>query len=274
MRHYLPNHEVTANYIEGMRAIENQQLARAVDILSDEASTSACYGLALANKALTELRLERFGASETTAKLALAEFDAKGCPHPPTWVQTFRNLGEALSLQGRFNESLPIFNAGCQAADLLVKDFPDFERDCLLEKAHTYNSWGGALLKSDGAAAAIDCFTGGRDIYRRYPDNNVGYCETLTNLAQAYTVVGKQTEAAFAIDEAKQRANGDEEQLHRINIAGARLGLFSKDESRRVLLNAATAAERAGFFETAYLVLLKSAITSRRLAECMTIFAS
>lgn len=253
IRQYSPNYEATPNYISGMRAIQNGQLPDAMAILSSEAVGSPCYGLALANKALVQLRLEQFDESEATANLALAQFDSKGCPHPPTWVQTIRNLGEAIGLQGRLNESLLVFKQGCVRADKLAADFPDFAEDCLLEKAHTLNSWGGSLLKSDGANDALDCFIMGRAIYNKYPNNIIGRTETLTNLAQAYNVVGKKTEASLALDEARQLANGDEEHLHRINIAAARAQLCSEEDARRFLLDAASAAERAGFFETAYL---------------------
>jgi hypothetical protein len=75
--------------------------------------------------------------------------------------------------------------------------------------------------------------------------------ETLTNLAQAYTVLGQKTQASLAIEEAKQSAPGGD-QLHRINIAGARLGVFSKEQAREFVLDAANAAESDGFYETAF----------------------
>jgi|SRR5271166_1184786 len=99
MRHYEPEHVVTGNYRMGLEAIKNSDLPGAIALLSSEPTDSACYGLALANKALAELRLGSFTVSESTGRQALAEFKSHGCPHPPTWIQTFRNLGESVSLQ-------------------------------------------------------------------------------------------------------------------------------------------------------------------------------
>lgn len=268
MRHYLPNHEVTTNYIAGMRAIEIEQLPNALAILSSEPADSPCYGLALANKALVELRLEQYQTSETTAKLALTRFKAEGCPHPPTCVQTLRNLGEAMSLQGRLNESLPVFENGCSMADELPKTFPDFHEDCQLEKAHTLNSWGGTLLKAGKTAEAINCFSAGRDIYRVYPKNEVGCAETLTNLAQCYTEQGETTKASLALQEAEQLVATDPDQIHRIRIANIRLGWYSKDVSRRFLLEAAQFSIDRGFIDTAYLRHCIAAFIADRNNDC------
>lgn len=253
MRRYLPNHEVTPTYFSGLQAVESNDLPKALTILSAEPVTSSCRGLALANKALIELRLDRFRAAERTAETTLEHFELLGCPHPPTWVQTLRNLGEAVRAQGRVLESLSIFNAAGHTADKLVIEFPAFTKECLLEKAHAFNSWGGSLIIIGRIEAAVDCLTAARDIYRKYPENIVGLAESLTNLARAYTVLGRRTDAAFSIEEAKQFATGDEEQIHRIHIVGAQLGLHSKSDARRVLLDAASAAERSGFIETAHL---------------------
>lgn len=268
MRNYLPNHEVTTNYIEGMRAIQSEQLQSAVDILSAEPPTSACYGLALANKALAELRLERFREAETAGRHALAEFKAKGCPHPPTCVQTFRNVGEAISLQGRVNESLSVFEDGVEFAGKLADAFPDFLIDCELEKAHTFNSWGGSLLKTERAEDAVKCFLGGREIYAKYPQNEVGCAETLTNLAQSYTVLGETTKASLALQEAEQLVANDPDQIHRIRIANIRLSWYSTADSRRFLLEAAQFALERGFIETAYVRHCIAACIADRDGDC------
>ncbi|PWU16972.1 MAG: hypothetical protein C5B50_12290 [Verrucomicrobia bacterium] len=253
MSWYLPNHKVTLNYASGMLAIHRQQLGDALDILAAEPADSPCYGLALANKALVELRLERYAVAENTGRMAITEFDTAGCPHPPTWVQTIRNLGESISLQHRLDESLRVFNDACHKAKNLTQRYPAFADDICLEEAHTFNSWGGALLRLRQPGDAVDCLTSARDIYRRYPQNQIGLPETLTNLAQAYTEVGKRTEAALAITEATELAGEDIDQIYRAKIAGARLGLFSKEVARQTLLDAANHAERGGYLETAYL---------------------
>lgn len=124
-------------------------------------------------------------------------------------------------------------------------DLPNSGEACLLEKAHTLNSWGGSLLKLHSLEPAIDAFSAARSLYSSYPNNIVGLSETLTNLALAYTLAGRKTEASLAIQEAKQIACGND-QFHQINIAKVRLGLFSKELARELVLDAARAAEDAG----------------------------
>jgi tetratricopeptide (TPR) repeat protein len=253
MRHYLPTHQVTANYVAGMIAIEHDHLQEALAILSKEPVNSSCYGLALANKALIQLRLEFYSQAEETGRAALMEFEANGCPHPPTWIQTARNLGESVALQGREMESLHIFSQTCSFGGELAKQLPDFCVDVDLETAHTLNSLGGSFLKAELPDSAVDAFLRAKDIYSAHPDNNVGLAETLTNLAQSYGVIGDGTKAAFALDEAEQRLGNDHEQLNRILIARARNGLLKPDESQSMLHRAAEDAQNKGNYDTAYL---------------------
>jgi hypothetical protein len=243
----------TSNYVAGREALEVENLQKALAIFSTEPVDSPSYGLALANKALVELRMDRYAASEATGKLALVQFAEHGCPQLPNWVQAFRVLGESISLQDRIKESLTFFVDGCHLANHLIADFPDHADDLLLQKAYTLNSWGGALIKNYAHELAIVQFAEARDIYRKYPQNSVGCVETLTNLALAYSESGDKMSAALAISEARDSVGNDRDQIHRINTVAARLGLFSKDETRRLLLDAARDAANLGKFETAYI---------------------
>lgn len=246
------DYKPTLNYAAGMAALADQNLQKALTILSAEPIDSPSYGLAMSNKALVELRLDRYAASEATGKLAISHFDRNGCPQLPTWVQAFRVLGDSIYVQDRINESFKFFIDGCHLANHLIERFPDLAEDICLQKAHTLNSWGGALIHNRDPASAIGRFAEARDIYRKYPNNKVGWVETLTNLALAYEEIGNETYASLAIREAMDLVGSDKEQRHRINMVAARLGLFSNEEARRLLLEAARDAELAGNFEKAY----------------------
>ena len=96
-RRYVPGHQVTLNYIDGMKAIEENRLEDAIGILEAESADSPCRGLALGNAGLALLRLERFKLAYARLLEADRHFNRHGCPHPPSWVQFARNHVEAIA---------------------------------------------------------------------------------------------------------------------------------------------------------------------------------
>jgi len=243
---------MTANFVRGMQALNENRIEDALEAFDRESPESPCYGLALANRGVIEIKREQFGSAEQTCGLALSLFLDKGCEHPPTWVQTMRVLGESVSLQGRVQESIPIFQEGCDLAEELSEHFPQFAVQLALEKAYTFHSLGGASLKTEDAQTAVNYYTAARDIYRNHRDNRIGHAETLVDLAQAYIAIGRMTDAEFAIREATPLAQGNPAFVHRVNEVAVRLGLYAPAESRRLLLEAAHCAEQAELFDTAY----------------------
>ena len=190
MRDYVPTHEVTQGFFEGMQALRDTRLIDALAKFSNEPPGSPCYGLALANKAIVELYLGRFEGSEASARQALAVFETLGCPHSPSWVQTVRHLGDAILEQGRPFEAAEVLASACMLADSLTEHHVNIAAQCELEKAHALCSMAGSSLRVSGPEAAIDCLDAARKIYKRHPRNAVGQSVCLENLAAAYTIAG------------------------------------------------------------------------------------
>jgi hypothetical protein len=257
-RPYVPTHTVTENYQRGMLALVEGRLVEAIEILSNEPSSSRCHALARGNLGLALLRLERFEAAEVELKTALTELDRDGCPHPPSGVQFARNLGEALVGQGRRAEALRVFNGVGNLAHQLMAEHPEMAAEIELEKAHAFNSWGSAFLLLSSYDAAIDIFRVARDIYWKYQDRRpVGRSETLTNYAHALRLVGRQTEAELALQEALAVAeiDGHTDQVQRIHVALVQLGsaLVHPDKIYETTLQAADEALLQGRYGTSYL---------------------
>ena len=199
---------VTENYLAGMVAIKDGQLADALRILEAEPPNSPCYSLALGNMGLVNSRLGRHRDAERLSRSALAEIEkAGGCPHAPSWVQFVRTLAESILSQGCESESLQIFDQAGHVADLLMAKFPDDAVAIELEKAHAFNSWGAAHLHLGSPAAARDILQGALDIYRKHEGaDTTGLSETLTHYGQALSLCGNTTSAAFALREALTHA--------------------------------------------------------------------
>jgi hypothetical protein len=251
--YYRSNHVATDNYRAGMKAMMGGQPEEALRILLNEPENSVCRGLALVNAALAELRLERYANAVETGERALLHFENHGCPHPPSWVQAIRNIGEGTAAQGRHLEALPIFEEACELGERLIVLRPEQTDAIELERAHTYNSWGGHLLHANMATDAIECFMTARKLYALRPENTTGVPESLTNLAHAYLRTGDQLNAKLALEAAEPLAANNPDQLNRILIAKIQAGLISKEEARTALLKAGAQAEKESRFDTAYL---------------------
>ncbi|MGJ8697389.1 MAG: CHAT domain-containing protein [Verrucomicrobiaceae bacterium] len=224
-RLYTPKHEVTKSYVVGMTAIDENRIEDGIALLEAECDDSPCRGLALGNAGLALLRLEKFGRARKRLLEADNHFDKHGCPHPPSWVQFARNYVETIALS-RPQEALQEFNRAIATARELAKKHENFRQDIELEIAHTFNSWGGTLIRLESPDAALDCFQSGRDIYQRYEsENKAGLAETLTNVSLALRGVGKKYEAALALQEALgvAKLGGDQDQVRRIEIATIQL---------------------------------------------------
>lgn len=252
---YVPGHQVTKNYIEGMNAIKENRLEDAIGILEAESVDSPCRGLALGNAGLALLRLEKFEPAYTRLLEADNHFNKHGCPHPPSWVQFARNHVEAIALS-RPQEALQGFNRAISTARQLATKHEEFRQEIELQIAHTFNSWGGTLIRLQSPDAALDCFNRARDIYRIYEaENKVGLAETLTNLSLAHRCLGKKSEASFALQEALNvaKSGGDKDQVRRIEIATIQLdpALIAGDPLR-LLDDAAKEAIADGRHSTGY----------------------
>lgn len=254
-RLYVPGHEVTRNYVNGMAAINQNQLEDAITILEAECEDSPCLGLAIGNAGLALLRLEKFERALKRLEEADQHFSQHGCPHPPSWVQFVRNYTETIA-HSRPQEALQCFNRAIIFARELANEHEDFRQAIELEIAHTFNSWGGTLLQLESPEAAIDCFQRGRDIYRQYTsENKVGLAETLTNLSLAFRSVKRKNEAALALQEALDvaKSGGDHDQIRRIEIATIQLDPQLIDcDPLRLLDDAAQEAVADGRYSTGY----------------------
>jgi tetratricopeptide (TPR) repeat protein len=255
-RAYVPGHQVTQSYIDGMNAIAENRLVDAIEILEAESGDSPCRGLAIGNAGLALLRLERFECAFERLLEADKHFDEHGCPHPPSWVQFARNHVEAIALS-RPQEALKRFNRAIASARELAKKHESFRQDIELEIAHTFNSWGGTLVRLESPAAALDCLNEARDIYREYESTNkVGLAETLTNVSLALRCLGKKNDASLALQEALDvaKAGGDQDQVRRIEISTIQLDpTLVKGDPLRILEDAAKEAIGDGRYSTAYL---------------------
>lgn len=253
---YFPCHPITKNYICGMKAINEGRLIDAINILSQEPTDSPCITLAKGNTAQTLLRLERLQEAEQVGREAVKLCIAKGCPHPPSFVQFIRNLGECISTQGRREESLSIFNDSRNIADELIGLFPDMQAHIELQKAHALNSWGTALLQLESFSEAIELFQAARVIHEKYIDSNtIGYAEVLTNLALTLNRKGERTRGALALEEAMNVARqlGHIDQCRRIIIANIQSGYEAVENVLEFIENAADEAAKEGRYSTAYL---------------------
>ena len=220
-RDYLPAHETTQNYNEGMSALCSGNLELAIDILDKEPENSSCYTLSRGNMALALLRLEQYSEAERVGWSVLNLTKILGCPHPPSQVQFARNLCETIAKQSRYDESLQMFNQTCHLANELMEEFPSMSKEIELEKAHTMDSWGNSLLYLEDWKASIEIYNGSRKIYLKYIDiNKIGVAEVLTNLAIAYRYSNSNIEAELALREALDIAeeNGNYDQINRIYI--------------------------------------------------------
>jgi tetratricopeptide (TPR) repeat protein len=253
MKYYVAGYRPSDNYLRGMLAIEEGDLQRARKILSEEPIDSRCYGMASANLAQTEIRLEKYAEAETSARAALRIFlSPLGCPHPPTFVQAYRNLGESLSQRDHLNEAVEQFQLGCAKADELKQKEPDFAEDCELEKGHLLNSLAGAVLRLGDLQAGIEYTDAARQIYRKYPQNMVGLPETLTTLGLLYNEAGRKTEAELALNEAEALSTDNPEQLWRVKTAKARMNLLTEADKEQFFSAANQSIERE-LYDNAYL---------------------
>jgi len=255
-RGYVPGHQVTKNYIDGMKAIEENRLQDAIVTLEAEPSDSPCRGLAIGNAGLALLRLEKFEPANARLLEANNHFNEHGCPHPPSWVQFARNHVEAIALC-RPQEALQRFNRAIGAARQLTEKHEDFRQDIELEIAHTFNSWGGTLVRLKSPNAALDCFKRARDLYRKYEaENKVGLAETLTNLSLALRCLGKKNEASLALQEALAvaKSGGDQDQVRRIEVSTIQLEpTLIHGDPLRLLDDAANEAIANGCYSTGYI---------------------
>jgi tetratricopeptide (TPR) repeat protein len=251
--YYQANHEVTENYKAGMLATKEGKLEESIALLLKEPSDSPCYGLALANVALAQCRLDRYVDAIATGNRALEQFTDPGCPHPPTLVQALRTIADATAQQGRHLESLPLYEEVCQVGAELAKEQPQHASAINLERAHAFGSLGANLLKADKANEAVEASESARKLYREYPNNFTGRAEVLTNLAHAYLHLGDQVKAKFALEEALQVVQGDPDQTFRIRMAQAQAGLISTEEAKVLFNEAGAEAVREGRFDTAHL---------------------
>lgn len=217
----MSSHKVTLNYYKGMLAIEERKFHEAIEILENEPSGSPCFTLSHGNIALAHLGLENFTNAEQEGYDTLILIEKEGCPHPPSHVQFMRNLGESISRQNRQAEAIVVYNKACHLADELIRSCPDDVIDIELEKAHTMNAWGAALLNTESWSPSIDCFNKARAIYKKYRDYcDIGIAETLTNLALAYMRSSKALESEYAFYEALSIAESknDQDQINRIMV--------------------------------------------------------
>ncbi|MFN8578837.1 MAG: CHAT domain-containing protein [Candidatus Sericytochromatia bacterium] len=265
-RDYVPEYQTTQNYMDGMTALLNNNLEEAVKILQQEPEFSPCYSLAIGNSALALLRLEKFEEAEKWGIKTLEELnkDKYFCPHVPSGIQFFRNLGESIMKQGRYIESIRFLNQTIGLATNFIEKLTKFgnQEDLIkqleLEKAHAFNSWGVGLINIGNWEASIDCLNSAREIYKKYkPFTTNTYIDALINISYSYRSLKKDIEAENALKEAKDIAIETNyiEQLHRINIGLIQLGseLISINNYSRLIEEAATHSIKEKHFSTAYL---------------------
>jgi tetratricopeptide (TPR) repeat protein len=277
-RHYLPEHEVTENYLAGTTALENGKLDDALRIFEAEPDSSPCRGLALGSSGLVLNRLEKYGEAEKRFAQTYEHFKAHPCPHPPSWVQFGRNRAESIAEQGRPVEALQAFNSAIHLGKELIARHPDSTNEIELELAHTFNSWGGALIQLQDPKAAADCFRKARDIYRGASSpEKIGHAEVLTNYALALMQIDRRTDASIALQEALPiaEAGGDKDQVRRVQIATIQLDpkLLGIDPYG-VLEEAADEAIANGQLSTGYVRLcIKATIAERQNDHAIAISA-
>ncbi len=257
---YVPKHETTVNYMAGMTALNSDKMNKALDLLLAEPPESPCYGLAIGNAALVYRAMGQFERAEKLALGALHEFESKGCPHPPTWVQVARTLGDAISCQGRHAEAIMQFNRVGQIAVDLMASFPAQSKAIEIENAHALSSWASSLFVHGSIDGTLDIFRRAITVYRESEAlGTVGLAEVLTNYASALRKAGRETSAQLALQEALERSksSGDADQLYRTQVTLIQFGSIHADgeEAWRILEEACDAAEVAGLVSTAFIRL-------------------
>jgi tetratricopeptide (TPR) repeat protein len=238
-----------------MVILDHGHLKKGLAKLLAEPASSSCRSLALGNAALIFLRMERFTEAEKLLNEALTICEKKGCPHPPSWVQFARNLAESI-FRERTVESLRYFNGAIWLSRDLQGKHPEFEEDLLQQEAHTFCSWGAALMHLGDFEAAIDCYEKAGDIYRKHPSfDREGESERLNNYAHALRETGETTKAYFALDEARDisRKAKDWEHLQNIEVAMIQLDFDRFDgDPYKTLELAAESALKADKPSTSY----------------------
>lgn len=219
---------MTENYHSGMNALWAGELAEALRILSDEPLDSPCFVLAIGNAGQAALRMDQYERAEKLIRTALATYEQeKKCPHPPSIVQFYRNLGESLVAQNRSNEAIPEFVKACAVAKLQGELTAEYLEELELQEAFALNSWGSSSLRIEKYVDAEIRFREARVIFKKYAQSNKdGIAETLTNHAVALEHIDKLHEAELALLEARDvvRETGDYDQLARIEIRLAQIG--------------------------------------------------
>ena len=267
MRQYTPDHQLTHTYVAGLLSLEAGNLDAALTHFQAENAGSPCYGLSLGNCGQILLHLDRLQQAEEYCERALAEFDANGCPHPPSGAQFARNSGEILARQGRYAKASTNFNRAVLLTRQLIKDHPDLADALELESGHIFNSWGSALLEFGRMSGATDCFRKALDIYKKHPGQVVGLAETLTNYALTLTSTGRLTESSLALREALQVAttSRNDQQIRRVQIAMIKLDPSLVPDAYAVLDEASAEASEAGMPSDAYVRLcIKADVASKR----------
>lgn len=238
-----------------MVALDQGHLKKGLAKLLMEPEISPCRALALGNAALILLRMERFTDAEKHLREALTIFEKKGCPHPPSYVQFARNLAETI-FRERTLESLRIFNGAIGLGRDLQEHHPEFRVDLLQQEAHTFGSWGTALMHLRDFEAAIECYEKAGDIYRKYPSiDREGESERLLNYALALTEIGEVTKACLALQEARDisRKAKDWEHLQNIEVALIQLDFDGFDgDAYQALEQSAKSALSANKPSTSY----------------------
>lgn len=229
MKNYIPKHEVTENYSRGMKLIFDNDLYGAIDAFLQEPVNSSCYGLAIGNLALCYLRLDKFKECETYSLLLFQKIGIDKVTHKPSIVQFGRNYSECIMNQGRFEESMKEFNDSIHLGNQLIHDFPDDEEEIKIQIAHTFNSWGGALLRAGNHRAAIDVYESALNIYNNHRiTNTVGLPEVYTNRASAFLRLGDFIRAELSLLEALELASKDicdkADQIYRIKTLLIEMG--------------------------------------------------
>ena len=229
MKNYIPKHEVTENYGRGMRLIFDNDLYGAIDVFLQEPINSSCYGLAIGNLALCYLRLDKFKECEKYSLLLFQKIGIDKVTHKPSIVQFARNYSECIMNQGRFEESMSEFNNSVHLGNQLIQDFPNDEEEIKIQIAHTFNSWGGALLRAGNHKAAIEVYDSALIIYNSYKSTNtVGLPEIYTNRASAFLRLDDFMRAELSLLEALELASKDicdkRDQIYRIKTLLIEMG--------------------------------------------------
>jgi len=200
--------------------------ADAIALFDNEPETSPASGLALGNKGQALLALDRFPEAEQFLRRSLDTIGSKGCPHAPSEVQFRRSLAEAVGRQGRWGESLPLFDEAAARTEDLMAQCPRERHALRLQQAHVFNASGSSYLHLRRWKGAVEQYEKVREIYRELGAGvREGYAETLTNSALALTELEDFTPAELALKEALDvaRASGDDDQVFRIKIAAIKM---------------------------------------------------